>query len=152
MWPKPEVLPHQQKNRLWKPWKHSQIDFEHAEKICDEILISLLRADPYDVIKFKNEDISAKHIGLYHSCGYHFIVSNFTLMSDAVSDALIARPGSYSIMEHDLKYLRTRDPSVFKDFKAPSSQIINRILHFLFIYMSVYIRCGAAPYRGWLPK
>ena len=98
-------------------------------EICDEILISLLRADAYDVIKFKNEDIGAKHIGLYHSCGYHFIVSNFTLMSDAVSDALIARPGSYSIMEHDHKYVKTRDPSVYKDFLAPPQDIVNRHLY-----------------------
>ena len=42
---------------------------------------------------------------------------------------LIKYPSSYCIMEHDHKYLKTRDPSVFKDFKAPSSEIINRVFY-----------------------
>ena len=95
-------------------------------EICDDILMSLFREDGFDVIKFKNADISDKHVKLYRSCGYHFIVSNFTLMSDAVSDELVKHPGCYSIMEHDHKYVKTRNPAVYDNYLAPFQDIVNR--------------------------
>ena len=95
-------------------------------EICDDILINLLRADGFDVIKFKNSDLSHQHIKLYRSCGYHFIISNFTLMTGAVSTELLNVPNSYSIMEHDHKYIKTRNPAVYKDYIAPSQDIVNR--------------------------
>ena len=95
-------------------------------EICDDILINLLREDGFDVIKFKNTDLSDKHIKLYRSCGYHFIISNFTLMSDSVATELVNYPNSYSIMEHDHKYIKTRDPAAYKDYRAPFQDIVNR--------------------------
>ena len=53
-------------------------------------------------------------------------MSNFINMSDMVKNHMISHPNSYSIMEHDHKYLKTRDPSKFDDFLAPSEYIINR--------------------------
>jgi len=95
-------------------------------EICDNILINLLRDDGFHVVKFKNADLTDKHIKLYRSCGYHFIISNFTLMSDPVSTELVNCPNSYSIMEHDHKYIKTRDPAVYKDYRAPFQDIVNR--------------------------
>ena len=95
-------------------------------EICDNILINLMKEDGYDVIRFKNTDLTDKHIRLYRSCGYHFIVSNFTLMSPPVSTELINYPGSYSIMEHDHKYVKTRNPAAYEDYLAPFEDIINR--------------------------
>jgi len=95
-------------------------------EICDDILINFLRADEFRVIKFKSTNITEKHIKLYRSCGYHFIVSNFTLMSDPVSLELVRVPNSYSIMEHDHKYVKTRNPAVYKDYLAPIQDIVNR--------------------------
>ena len=95
-------------------------------EICDDILINLLQEDGFSVVKFKNTDLSDKHIKLYRSCGDHFIISNFTLMSDLVSLELVKFPSSYSIMEHDHKYIKTRNPAVYKDYLAPSQDIVNR--------------------------
>ena len=95
-------------------------------EIYDDILINLLRTDGYDVVKFKNAELSDKHIKLYRLCGYHFIVSNFTLMSEPVSIELVKHPSSYSIMEHDHKYIKTRDPSRYKNYLAPPQDIVNR--------------------------
>jgi len=95
-------------------------------EIYDNILINLLLEDGFDVIKFKNTDLTDKHIHLYKNSGYHFIVSNFTLMNDLVSTTLVNNPGCYSIMEHDHKYVKTRNPSVYKNYIAPASDIVNR--------------------------
>ena len=95
-------------------------------EICDDILIRLLCDDGFDVVKFKNTDLTDKHIKLYRTCGYHMIISNFTLMSDSASTELVNYPNSYSIMEHDHKYVKTRNPAVYKDYIAPFQDIVNR--------------------------
>jgi hypothetical protein len=58
---------------------------------------------------------------------YKVIISNFTVLQESCKD-YIAQNMQYIIWEHDHKYLRTRNPSIFKDFIAPKDQIIN--LHF----------------------
>ena len=55
--------------------------------------------------------------------GADFIVGNFLNMSESTRRALARE--KYIIYEHDHKYLKTRDPSCFKDFQAPADQIIN---------------------------
>jgi hypothetical protein len=98
-------------------------------EICDDILMSLFRQDGADIIKFKNADITPKHIKLYRECGYHFIISNFTLMSPDVFGALCTHPGSYSVMEHDHKYVKTRNPAAYENYLAPIQEVINRELY-----------------------
>ena len=98
-------------------------------EIVDDILINLFRADGLDVVKFENRELTDKHIKLYRSCGYHFIVSNFTLMSDGVSSELVNAPNSYSIMEHDHKYVKTRNPAVYKNYLAPAADVVNREIY-----------------------
>jgi hypothetical protein len=98
-------------------------------EICDNVLMSLFRDDGYRIAKFNSHLTSDNHIKLYRKCGYKFIVSNFCNLHEQAKQELMKYPGSYCIMEHDHKYLRTRDPSVFKDFKAPNSQIVNRIFY-----------------------
>ena len=51
------------------------------------------------------------------------IVGNFVSLSDSMKASIQKKP--FLIYEHDHKYLRTRDPSPFKDFVAPRNQIIN---------------------------
>lgn len=55
---------------------------------------------------------------------YRIIVSNFTALSQVCKD-YITKNSEYIIIEYDHKYLKTRNPSVFKDWKAPSSQLQN---------------------------
>ena len=98
-------------------------------EIYDDILINLLKDDGFSVVKFKNADLTAKHIELYRNTGHHFVVSNFTLMTDEVSTALVSHPGCFSIMEHDHKYVKTRNPGVYKDYTAPPQDIVNRNIY-----------------------
>jgi hypothetical protein len=51
------------------------------------------------------------------------IVGNFIMMPREVMKYLIDNK-KYIIYEHDHKYVTTRDPSKFKDFKIPNGQII----------------------------
>jgi hypothetical protein len=98
-------------------------------EICDDVLVSLMKEDGTKIIKFNSHTIVDKHIKLYRNCGFKFLISNFCNLREDVKQELVKYPGSYFIMEHDHKYLKTRDPSVFKDFKAPPTQIINRIFY-----------------------
>ena len=53
-----------------------------------------------------------------------FIVSNFISLPSATKKIL--KTADYFIIEHDHKYLRSRDPSQYKNLKAPPTAIINR--------------------------
>ncbi len=52
-----------------------------------------------------------------------FIISNFINLREDCKESL--RKTTYLIYEHDHKYLKSRNPADFKDYKAPTDQIIN---------------------------
>jgi len=95
-------------------------------EICDDVLISELRKRGVKVCSFRSREVTTKHIQLYKNCGFTFLVSNFVTLSEKVKKYLTLNPGLYSIMEHDHKYLKTRNPSVFAGFKAPPQFVINK--------------------------
>ena len=64
-------------------------------------------------IAFLEENIKSK-----------FVVGNFIGLSGECRHFL-SRNCDYIIYEHDHKYLKTRNPSVFEDFRAPKNQIVN---------------------------
>ena len=98
-------------------------------EIYDDILIDLLQSDDTKVVKLKTTDITDKHIRLYRNCGFHVLVSNFCFMKPDVGEELTGRPGSYSILEHDHKYIMDRDPSPYENFEVPPERIINRTFY-----------------------
>jgi len=104
-------------------------DIKGGAEIYDQILIDLFRNANIKVVTFRSQAITAKHIDLYRKSGFHFIVSNFTMLSEAKKEALIRYPESYSILEHDHKYIIERDPSNYQAFKVPPSRIINRMFY-----------------------
>ena len=52
------------------------------------------------------------------------IVSNFINLGEPMKEELINN-FSYIIYEHDHKYLRSRNPSMYNDFIAPKTEIVN---------------------------
>ena len=102
--------------------------FAGGAEINDSILINEI-SKTHKVVKLLCKEITTKHINLYRKCGYKFLVSNFALMSVDVMKALSDIPNSYSIIEHDHKYLKHRNPSVYDNFIAPQKDIINRIFY-----------------------
>jgi hypothetical protein len=104
-------------------------DIRGGAEICDDILLSLLKKENHKVVRFRAAEVTPKHIGLYGGQGFHFLISNFTQLRPLTMEALVRDPGSYSIMEHDHKYIRHRDPSRYPDFKVPASEIINQLFY-----------------------
>ena len=59
---------------------------------------------------------------------YDFIIlTNFYFISEETKNSLYAL--NYSIIEHDYKFLLTRNPCYYKDFLAPPEQIIHKDLY-----------------------
>jgi len=95
-------------------------------EIYDNILIEELIEKDYKVCKFNSQEFTVKHFKLYENTGFYFIVSNFIGLSNDVKKLLQAYGDKYCILEHDHKYLKNRNPAIFKDFVAPKEYIINR--------------------------
>lgn len=90
-------------------------------EIVNEEIINSLRAKDHTVIKKHSHQVDL--FFLDQQTGYNFIVGNFLNLSES-SKRRLGRE-KYIIYEHDHKYLKTRDPSPFENFKAPVDEIIN---------------------------
>ena len=86
----------------------------------DSVLIDHLLSEGHNVTKVRCADFTNSYL----EKKYFFIISNFTSLAPAHRDALMSE--RYVIYEHDHKYLKSRDPGVYKDFVAPPDQIINK--------------------------
>jgi len=90
----------------------------------DAVLIQHLRNRGVEVECRSTKDITVDEIDLYDST----ILSNFILLSPEAKTHL-TNNCRYVIYEHDHKYVNTRDPSKFVDFKAPPENIVNADLY-----------------------
>jgi hypothetical protein len=103
-------------------------DFSAAEiptgggEINDKELIDILRSRNHKVKEFRTRDVTPEKIK--ELSGNLFIVSNFILLTEASKKEL--QQEKYVIYEHDHKYLASRDPAKYKDYRAPHRDIINR--------------------------
>lgn len=91
-------------------------------EIVDAHLIDLLSQNGYNVLFAKASTLQPNQIKA--NLDKLYIVSNFVSLREEVKKIL--ELADYYIVEHDHKYLRTRDPSPFPDLKAPLNQIINK--------------------------
>lgn len=89
----------------------------------DSVLIEHLEKVGYEVKKVHSQDLRVSDLDSNSST---FIIGNFIGLTEEVKTAMSSASIDYIIYEHDHKYLKTRDPSVFANFKAPDDQIINR--------------------------
>jgi len=56
-----------------------------------------------------------------------YVISNFINLKKDVKDSL--KDYKYIIYEHDHKYIRSRNPALYKNFMAPKDQIINHYFY-----------------------
>lgn len=89
----------------------------------DAVLISHLESRGHKVQRVLAREVSETMLASNASL---FIVSNFVTLSEEAKYKMANGRVDYVIYEHDHKYVKTRDPSKFKDFKAPEDQIVNR--------------------------
>ena len=95
-------------------------------EIYDDILIEELRKRGVKVCKFNSHEFTKKHFHLYEKMGFVFLISNFVNLSNNVMKLIQLYSDKYCILEHDHKYLMTRNPAEFKNFQAPPQMIINK--------------------------
>jgi len=57
----------------------------------------------------------------------YYIISNFMNLKEEVKKSIIDY--KYIIYEHDHKYIKTRNPALYKDFIAPKEQIVNEYFY-----------------------
>jgi len=91
-------------------------------ELNNEELIKLLINKGNDVKKYHTHGLPVDKLPDKKT---RLIIGNFIALSEEVKD-YITNNYSYIIYEHDHKYLKTRDPSSFKNYKAPEEQIINK--------------------------
>ena len=94
-------------------------------EIVNEILIEGLEQRGYKVTKLESTKTDVGVLKRYKN--KILIVGNFVLLEKEPLDYL--KTLNYIIFEQDHKYLKTRDPSNFKDYIAPPSEIIHRDLY-----------------------
>ena len=103
-------------------------DFSVAEiptgggEINDNELIDILRSRNHKVENLRTREITPEKIK--ELSGNLFIVSNFILLTESSKKEL--QQEKYVIYEHDHKYLASRDPAKYRDYRAPQNDIINR--------------------------
>ena len=95
-------------------------DLVGGGELNDHELCVLLKKKGFLITKKRSHEIKLKNINV--SCFY--IISNFMRLNKEAKDYL-KNNCSYIIYEHDHKYLKSRNPAFYKDYKAPKSDIIN---------------------------
>ena len=93
-------------------------------ELSNQELISLLKTRGHEVLATHTSQIKVEFLENVKK-DVRFIIGNFLGLTEDVK-AYLQENFSYVIYEHDHKYLTTRDPSVFQDYLAPESEIINK--------------------------
>ena len=91
-------------------------------ELNNEELISILKERGHEVIKKQSHEVDQLFLETHNDC--FFIISNFVNLISILRDRITER-NEYIIYEHDHKYLNSRDPANYPDFKAPPEEIIN---------------------------
>ena len=88
----------------------------------DSALLSFLEDNDFSIVKKQSSECNLDFLN--KNKDYFFIISNFVGLTDACKKFL-SQEVNYIIYEHDHKYVSTRDPSKFSNFKIPADYLIN---------------------------
>ena len=90
----------------------------------DSVLLRFLKEKDFEIEKIHCRNVTVEYLS---SLGkdVKIIISNFISLSEQ-SKSYITKNCYYVIYEHDHKYVSTRDPSSFPNFKIPENKIINK--------------------------
>jgi len=92
-----------------------------AELVDDELTALLAKENDIDMINSHLAEVSLIGDEKYEAV----IVSNFVNLSEQCKEYLISNK-NYFIMEHDHKYLKSRNPATYPNFEAPYEEVANR--------------------------
>lgn len=96
------------------------IDLVGGGELNDHELCLLLKKKGFLITKKRSHEVEVKDIET--SCFY--IISNFVMLKKEVVEYL-EKKCNYIIYEHDHKYLKSRNPAIYKDYKAPKTELVN---------------------------
>jgi hypothetical protein len=94
-------------------------DLIGGAELNDYVLINELKKRGINFIKKRSSEVNEEIIIQNEM----FIISNFTALSDRIKNILMLK--KYIIYEHDHKYIKSRNPSIYPNFIIPKSEIIN---------------------------
>lgn len=97
-------------------------DIVGGGELNDNELILLLQDRGYEITKVKSNKVSVDFLKNNLNCFY--VISNFIFLNQQCKSTL-QKNHKYIIYEHDHKYLKTRNPLDYENFKAPPEEIIN---------------------------
>lgn len=101
-------------------------DIKGGAEICDDVLLNKLSKNNVEIIKFRSNEITSNDIHNYAKSNFTFLISNFINLSEENKKILQVYINKYSIIEHDHKYLITRNPAYYQNFIAPNEHITNK--------------------------
>lgn len=90
-------------------------------ELNNEELIHLLSQRGYPILKMKSQFLTRDFIE--ENSNEFFIVANFVGVSEEAKKAL--EKVDYIIYEHDHKYLKSRNPADYPEYKAPDEEKVN---------------------------
>ena len=96
-------------------------EISRGAELATEALIELLRGSGNKVVTIHSYNLTPEYIC---SHDYRWIIANFFRLSEESKEALAEK--EYIIIEHDAKWLSTRDFGLYEDFVPPSDHIVNR--------------------------
>jgi len=91
-------------------------------ELNNEVLINTFISRGIEIGKIKSNLVTIRF--LKSNINTFFIIANFVTLSYEAKEFL-QQHCTYVIYEHDHKYLRSRNPALYKDFKAPNEEIVN---------------------------
>ena len=90
-------------------------------ELNNEELINNLTSDGHEIIKINSHDVTRNFIESNSQSA--FIVANFINLSIECIASLYDK--KYVIYEHDHKYIPSRNPGIYENFKAPQADLVN---------------------------
>jgi len=97
-----------------------ETDLIGGAELNDGVLIEYLIKSGFEVECVKSNTLTFDKAVLNNN----YIISNFVGLKERVKQVIMLK--KYIIYEHDHKYLKNRDPSIYPKFKAPETEIINK--------------------------
>lgn len=96
-------------------------DIVGGGELNDHELCLELQKNKIKVIKKRSSTLSIEDIDVE----LFYIISNFMMIKEGVKN-YITKNCNYIIYEHDHKYLKSRNPALYKEYRAPEDLIINK--------------------------
>lgn len=115
-------------------------DIVGGGELNDHELLQMLHDRGHAVVKKRSHRVTLDFIN--ENSDSFFIISNFVGLNPAFKERL--QDLKYIIYEHDHKYVKTRNPALYKNFQVPQRDIVN----FHFYKNAAAILCQSAFHRS----